>query len=131
MNDFGGKRVLVVEPDSWARRLLIDFFRGEGFEADGAADAHGALACAGQFDPHLLLSNYQLSAGLNGVDLALALRELKSDLALVFLSKLPEQDLSVLPTADRLIGAKYCSSDSDFDVANLLGSVKLALAAAR
>lgn len=131
MDDFGGKRVLVVEPDNWARHLLVDFFRAEGFEADGAADGDGALACAAEFDPHLLLSNYDLGAGLNGVDLALALRKINAALGLVFLSKQPEQDLSLLPTADQLAGAKYCSSGDHFQVDGLLGSVKLALAAAR
>jgi CheY-like chemotaxis protein len=128
VNDFGGNRVLVVEPDSWTRTLLLDFFRSQGFEAVGAADADGALASAAELDPHLLLSNYELADGATGLDLALALRKLNGSLGLVFLSKSPEQDLGLLPGVDLLAGAQYYSSGDAFSSEGLRGAVARALA---
>lgn len=128
VSDFGGNRVLVVEPDSWTRTLLLDFLRSQGFEAVGAADTAGAISSAAELDPHLLLSNYHLTDGLSGVDLALALRRLNSLLGLVFLSKLPGQDLGLLPGADLLTGAQYFSAGDGFSADGLLGAVTRALA---
>ena len=130
MNSSGGNRVLVVEPDSWARTLLLDFFRSQGFEAVGAADADGALASAAELDPHLLLSNYELADGFSGVDLALSLRRINALIGLVFLSKLPERDLGLLPSAKRLAGAQYCSSGDAFSADGLRGAVARALTGA-
>lgn len=127
MSAFGGNRVLVVEPDSWARMLLLEFFTSEGYEAAGAADVDGALASAAEFDPHLLLSNYHLADGETGVDLALALRKLNGLLGLLFLSKSAEQDLGLLPGADLLTGAQYYSSGNVFSVDGLRGAVARAL----
>lgn len=120
--------MLVVEPDSWARTLLLDFLRSQGFEAVGAADTAGAISSAAELDPHLLLSNYQLADGDTGVELALILRRINALLGLVFLSKLPEQDLGLLPGASRLAGAQYCSAGNEFSSDGLLGAVKRALA---
>ena len=130
MNSSGGNRVLVVEPDSWARTLLLGFLRSQGFEAVGAADADGAKETAAEFDPHVLLSNYQLADGATGVDLALALRRVNALLGLVFLSKLPEQDLGLLPSADVLTGAQYFSSGDAFSADGLKGAVDRALTGA-
>jgi CheY-like chemotaxis protein len=128
MKAFGGSRVLVVEPDSWSRTLLLDFCRASGFEAVGAADTDGALASAAEFDPHVLLSNYQLADGETGVELALTLRRINALLGLVFLSKLPEQDLGLLPGANRLAGAEYFSAGDGFSSQGLLGAISRVLA---
>ncbi len=130
VNRFGGNRVLVVEPDSWSRVLLVDFLKGAGFETEAAADAAEALHRAESFDPHVLLSNYQLADGASGIDLALALRRLNGLLGLVFLSKLPERDLGLLPGADLLTGAQYFSSDESFSSDGLLDAVTRALSGA-
>jgi DNA-binding response OmpR family regulator len=127
VNSSGGNRVLVVEPDSWARALLLGFLTSQGFEAAGAADADDAKATAAEFDPHVLLSNYQLADGVTGVDLALALRRVNALLGLVFLSKLPEQDLGLPPGADVLTGAQYFSSGDAFSADGLKGAVERAL----
>ena len=123
MSAFGGNRVLVVEPDSWTRTLLLEFLTSEGYEAAGAADGEAAMATAAEFDPHLLLSNYHLADGETGVDLALALRKLNGLLGLLFLSKSAEQDLGLLPSADLLTGAQYYSSGNAFSADGLLASV--------
>lgn len=119
---------MVVEPDSWTRVLLTEFLNTAGFIAHGATDTQSALDLAKSFDPHVLLSNYQLADGFSGVDLALALRRLNSFLGLVFLSKLPEQDLGLLPNADLLTGAQYHAGGDGFSADGLLGAVARALA---
>lgn len=127
MNEFGGNRVLVVEPDSWTRVLLTEFLNAAGFIVHGTSDTESAFDLAKSFDPHVLLSNYQLADGGSGVDLALALRRLNSFLGLVFLSKLPEQDLGLLPNADLLTGAQYHAAADGFSADGLLGAVARAL----
>ena len=108
--------------------LLTEFLNAAGFIAHGATDTQTALDLAKSFDPHVLLSNYQLADGFSGVDLALALRRLNSFLGLVFLSKLPEQDLGLLPNADLLTGAQYHAAGDGFSADGLLGAVARALA---
>jgi CheY-like chemotaxis protein len=123
MNDFGGIRVLVVEPDSWVRVLLTDLFKSEGAEVLSAIDLEGALACADGLKPHILITNYLLADGMTGQNLAVALRKINELLGLVFVSKLPEEQLALGPSADSLSGSKYCSAGPDFSVSALLDLV--------
>lgn len=128
MNDFGGNRILVVEPDSWARHLLVEFFVTEGFDVEAAKDSGEAQACTVAFDPQVAVVNFHLGAETSGGQLALALRQINSMLNFVFMSKLSLPDLTLLPGSESLAGAQYCSLGNDFHVDELLGSVQRALA---
>jgi CheY-like chemotaxis protein len=127
MNDFGGNRILVVEPDSWTRVLLLELFRSEGCEVDSAFNLAGAVACADGFKPQVLVTNYLLEDGMTGQNLALALRQINQVLGLVFLSKLPELALASPGDAELLAGAKYHSAGDGFSVDRLLAVVSAML----
>jgi two-component system CheB/CheR fusion protein len=77
----GGRRsgeILVVEDDPAVRELLELFLRDEGHRvvaADNAASA-ADLVAQGATRPDLLLVDYNLPGGLNGVQLAARLREI-------------------------------------------------------
>jgi CheY-like chemotaxis protein len=123
MNAFGGIRILVVDPNSWVLALLTDLFRSEGCEVESAINLAGAVSCAAVFKPQVLVTNYLLEDGMTGQNLALALRQINQLLGLVFLSKLPKEQLALASHAESLSGARYCSAGSDFSVPALLDMV--------
>jgi two-component system CheB/CheR fusion protein len=68
--------ILIVEDDPDIRELLAMFLREEGFHTAAAADGPGALALvASGFRPHLVLADYNLPDGMNGLQVSAALRD--------------------------------------------------------
>jgi len=129
MNGFEGIRILVADPDSWSRALLLDLFKSEGCEVDSANNLAGAVTCADVFKPQVLVTNYLLEDGMTGQTLALALRQINQVLGLVFLSKLPELSLASASPRDAalLAGAKYHSAGDGFSVDHLMRAVAAVL----
>ena len=70
-------RILVVEDDPQLRDLLLRMLKMSGHRAVGAADAKQALAliARGAIRPELVVSDYNLPGGINGLRLAVTLRE--------------------------------------------------------
>ena len=69
--------ILVVEDDPAVLDLLQLFLRGEGYRVTATVDGVAALelVARGQAEPDLLLTDYNLPGGLNGLELAARLRE--------------------------------------------------------
>jgi two-component system CheB/CheR fusion protein len=69
--------IMVVEDDPDVRALLELLLKGEGHQVVTASDGIAALALAsrGTIRPDLILADYNLPNGLNGLQLAAALRE--------------------------------------------------------
>jgi two-component system CheB/CheR fusion protein len=69
--------ILVVEDDPELRDLVEMLLAGEGHTVAAAADGVAALAlvAAGAIDPDLILADFNLPNGLNGLQLAARLRE--------------------------------------------------------
>ena len=69
--------ILVVEDDPDVLELLVLFLRGEGHRIVSAPDGVAALdlVATKQANPDLLLTDYNLPGGVNGLDLAAKLRE--------------------------------------------------------
>jgi len=69
--------ILVVEDDPDVRELLQLFLRNEGHRVSAAADGASALnlVVASENPPDVLLTDYNLPGGLNGLELAGRLRE--------------------------------------------------------
>ena len=68
--------ILIVEDEPEVRNLLEQFLHGEGHRVFAAANGPAALAlvASGQAAPDLLLTDYNLPGGLNGLELAARLR---------------------------------------------------------
>jgi CheY-like chemotaxis protein len=66
-------RVLVVDEDSHARKLLIELLREAGVEASGCGSAADALAAAFVEPPELVITDVA-SGGIDGFTLAHELR---------------------------------------------------------
>ncbi|MDO8287769.1 MAG: CheR family methyltransferase [Parvibaculum sp.] len=71
-----GGAILVVEDDPEVRELLELLLRSEGHEVMAAADGVKALdtVTRGSFRPDLLLADYNLPNGMNGLEVAAKLR---------------------------------------------------------
>jgi two-component system CheB/CheR fusion protein len=69
-------RILVVEDDPDMRELLQNLLHDEGHEVATAADGIAALDLVTQreINPELILTDYNLPKGMNGLELAAALR---------------------------------------------------------
>ncbi len=80
--------VLVVEDDPSLRELLELSLREAGCEAIAAADGAAALelVAQGRIRPDLLLVDYRLPHGMNGLRLASTLRESRPDLPVIVLT---------------------------------------------
>ena len=70
-------RVLVVEDDADLLRQLTATFESKGWTVDSVNNAEDALARAQSYPPDLLISDVDLGAGMNGLELVKAFRALK------------------------------------------------------
>lgn len=66
-------RVLIIEDDAQAARLLHTLLRLDGYEARIASDGAEGLAIANDFDPHFVLLDLQLPV-VHGIEVAQHLR---------------------------------------------------------
>lgn len=80
--------ILVVEDDPGVRNLIGVALRNEGHSIATAADGVAALALVanGEIVPDLLLADFSLPNGLNGLQLATRLRECNAELPVVILT---------------------------------------------
>lgn len=80
----GTLRVLVVEDDPDVRELLTLILADEGYHADVASDGPAALRVAAAAQPDLLLTDYNLPGGMDGLSIARKIREeLATDLPVI------------------------------------------------
>ena len=77
----GGETILVVEDEAEVRRIAIAFLRSLGYQTLEAGDATRALALLDEHDDiALLFSDVILGSGMDGVELARAVRERRPQL---------------------------------------------------
>ena len=81
--------ILVIEDDTTLREMLELTFAREGYRAVAAANGHAALALVrgNGFRPDLVVSDYVLPGGMNGLQVAASLRAIRgSPVPFVFLT---------------------------------------------
>ena len=78
VESFRAGPILLIEDEPEMRSLLTQLLSGEGHRVVGVTDgvAAAALVARGEFRPELILSDYNLPNGLNGLQAAAKLREL-------------------------------------------------------
>jgi CheY-like chemotaxis protein len=84
------RKVLVVEDDALLRSLIISKLEADGFVVQATDSAATARKIADDFDPDVALLDIELGNGPTGIDLALILRKSQPEIALVFLTHIPE-----------------------------------------
>lgn len=78
-------RVLVVEDEPTAREAVRLFLKFRGHDVSVAATAQEALEQAGRFEPQVLVCDWQLDSGADGVDIAHSLQT-QYDLAVIMVT---------------------------------------------
>lgn len=90
-SDVGMNRtVLIIENEPMTRGLLAESLDRAGFEVSTAASASDALRMFNIIDPDALILDIDLGPGPTGFDVADALLTERPDLAIVFLTNLPD-----------------------------------------
>jgi len=84
------RKVLVVEDEPLIRGLIAANLEADGFVVRVAASSADARKVAEEFDPDIAILDIELGDGPTGVDLALILRRRHPEIALVFLTHIPE-----------------------------------------
>jgi len=84
------RKVLVVEDEPLLRALIMTSLENDHFVVQGASNAAEARAIADDFDPDAALLDIELGSGPSGIDLGIVLRKKHPEIALVFLTHIPE-----------------------------------------
>jgi len=84
------RTVLVVEDEPFIRGLVSDKLKSDGFQVEIAASAAEARKIAANKDVDIVVMDIDLGPGPSGLDLGLALHKMHPELALVFLTHVPE-----------------------------------------
>ena len=84
------RKVLLVEDEPMLRGLISVKLEADGFEVQAAATAAEARKISDEFDPDIAILDIELGSGPTGVDLASILRRTHPEIALVFLTHVPE-----------------------------------------
>lgn len=84
------RSVVVVEDDAFMRSLLADSLEKAGFDVSTAASAADAKRIIRVVDPDAVVLDIDLGPGPNGFDIAENLRKTSSEVAIVFLTSLPD-----------------------------------------
>ena len=79
------KRVLVVDDDEVIRDLLINFLKFSGYEGIGAPNGQKAMEIVLSETPDLVISDIHMPL-MNGFQLLRAIKQISSDLPVVFIT---------------------------------------------
>ena len=82
-------RFLVVDDEPRFRDYLTRILAKDGHEVRAAADEDGALASLDAFEPDVLIADWMLRSGVDGLDLAAQLRRRYPGLATIVITGHP------------------------------------------
>lgn len=108
----GLAKVLIVEDDAFARSMIDSALSNAGFEVLAVSNASSAMASAKTFNPNCALLDIDLGIGPTGVDLAHALRELRPNIGVVFLTSYLDYRLSKAGELSLPAGTKYLTKNA-------------------
>jgi DNA-binding NarL/FixJ family response regulator len=105
------RSVLVVEDDRLTLGLLAEILTQSGFVVGAAASVAAARRMWDQMDPDAVVLDVDLGPGVNGFDLADAFLASRPELAVLFLSNLPDARFAGRSAASLPPGAGYVRKD--------------------
>lgn len=126
MNQFN-RKVLVVEDDALLRSLITSKLLADGFIVEATDSAATARKIADDFDPDVALLDIELGNGPTGIDLALVLRKNQPEIALVFLTHIPEPRVVGIDNRKVPKNAAYLAKDRITDPTMLSSAIDAAL----
>ena len=126
MTDAGARiRVLLVDDDAKMVTLVHAILSDDGYQVVGEIDATHVLELVTSFDPHVVVLD-EVMPGLDGLDVAEDIRELRPTQPIVIFSSLFDQRLS---RETRRRGYVYCEKADGID--RLEEAIKEAVKGAR
>jgi PAS domain S-box-containing protein len=120
---YGNETVLLVEDEPAVRNLTTSMLRHLGYEVMEAEDAPSAIEVLETTRIDLMLTDVDLSGGVNGVNLAQSARSLRPDLAVLLMSGNPDKALDLVRGA----GEHYNLIAKPFESVELGEIVRLTL----
>ncbi len=121
------RKVLVVEDDALLRSLIASNLEADGFAVQATGSAASARKIADEFDPDVALLDIELGSGPTGIDLALILRKTLPEIALVFLTHIPEPRVVGVDNRKIPKNAAYLAKDRITDPKMLSQAIDAAL----
>jgi DNA-binding NarL/FixJ family response regulator len=121
------RSVLVVEDDSFLRDLLAVALERNGFVVETAASAADAKRVFNRGDHDAVMLDVSLGPGLNGFDLAQILRSQSPNVAVVFLTDLPDSRFAGKEPGELLPGIVYLRKSRMSDTQSLVVALDSAL----
>lgn len=121
------RKVLVVEDDALLRSLIASNLIADGFIVEVTDSAAGARKIADDFDPDVALLDIELGNGPTGIDLSLVLRKNMPEIALVFLTHIPEPRVVGVDNRKIPKNAAYLAKDRITDPKMLSQAIDAAL----
>ncbi len=125
--DVVARSVLVVEDDSFLRDLLAVALERNGFVVETAASAADAKRVFNRGDHDAVMLDVSLGPGLNGFDLAQILRSQSPNVAVVFLTDLPDSRFAGKEPGELLPGIVYLRKSRMSDTQSLVVALDSAL----
>jgi DNA-binding NarL/FixJ family response regulator len=121
------RSILIVEDDALLRELFAVALEGRGFEVETAATAADARRIFARLDPDGVVLDVDLGPGPNGFDLALVLRKLSPQVAIVFLTGMSDPRIAGAKSSALPKGVAYLRKSALNDVETLVQTVDQAL----
>lgn len=79
-------RVLIVEDEANSRLALQECLRMRGYSVEGAADGCQAIGLGRRFEPHVVICDWLLGAGPDGIEVSHRLAEENPRLQVLLMS---------------------------------------------
>ena len=117
------RKVLVVEDEPLILGFIVQLLQGNGFDVRSAATAAEARKISDEFHPDVAVLDIELGNGPSGFDLAVVLRHNLPDIAIVFLTHIPEPRVVGLDSRDLPANAAYLVKDRMTDPALLMKAI--------
>lgn len=121
------RSVVIVEDDAFLRSLLADSLERAGFEVSTAASAADAKRIIRVVDPDAVVLDIDLGPGPNGFDIAENIRKTSSEVAIVFLTSLPDPRFAGLDNNAVAKGLAYLNKRLLADTSTLVDALEAVL----
>ena len=86
VEDKNPKRIFVVDDERSIANTLAAIFRMSGFDCKAVYSGGEAISIAATFRPDILLSDYSMPPGMNGIESAIAIKKLLPGCRIIMLS---------------------------------------------
>ena len=87
--------ILVVDDETISSMFFAVTLKGAGHIVNTAPSGEAALTLSETFSPRILISDWNLGGGIDGIELARKLREKIPELRVILFSGLPPEELTV------------------------------------